>query len=74
MQLSVLEVLQIALFQKKIQTSSISLQEFMTEKSSVHESVKYILHTIERMEEQFYINSAQSFTIQQVKEKFKLLK
>jgi len=51
-----------------------SLQEFMTEKSSVHESVKYILHTIERMEEQFYINSAQSFTIQQVKEKFKLLK
>ncbi|MCB0648443.1 MAG: hypothetical protein KDC49_17350 [Saprospiraceae bacterium] len=50
-----------------------SLQEFMNEKSSLHESVKYILHTLERMEEQFYMNNAQSFTINQVKEKLKLL-
>lgn len=50
-----------------------SLQEFMNEKSSLHESVKYILHTLERMEEQFYMNTAQSFTINQVKEKLKLL-
>lgn len=50
-----------------------SLQEFMNEKSSLHERVKYILHTIERMEEQFYMNNAQSFTIKQVKEKLKLI-
>ncbi len=50
-----------------------SLQEFMNEKSSLHESVKYILHTLERMEEQFYMNNAQSFTINQVKEKLKLI-
>ncbi len=50
-----------------------SLQKFMTEKSSLHVSVKYILHTLERMEEQFYMNNAQSFTIKQVKEKLKLL-
>jgi hypothetical protein len=51
-----------------------SLQKFMKEKSSVHDNIKYILHTIERMEEQFYMNNAQSFTIQQVKEKLELLK
>ena len=56
---------------KKVKSS---LQKFMTEKSSINESVKYILHTIERMEEQFYMNNAQSFTIQQVKEKLELLK
>jgi hypothetical protein len=50
-----------------------SLQEFMNEKSSLHENVKYILHNIERMEEQFYMNNAQSFTINQVKEKLKLI-
>lgn len=50
-----------------------SLQEFMTEKSTLHESVKFIFHTIEKMEEQFYMNSAQSFTINQVKEKLKLI-
>ena len=51
----------------------LSLQEFMKEKLSLHENVKYILHTIERMEEQFYMNNAQSFTINQVKEKLKLI-
>jgi hypothetical protein len=50
----------------------LKLQEFMAEKSSVHGNVKYILHTIERMEEQFYMNNAQSFTIKQVKEKLEL--
>ena len=50
-----------------------SLQEFMIEKSSIHESVKYILLTIERIEEQFYMNNAQSFTIKQVKEKLNLI-
>lgn len=50
-----------------------SLQQFMIEKSSVHENVKYILHTIERMEVQFYMNDAQSFTIKQVKEKLNLI-
>ncbi|PZX47556.1 NACHT domain-containing protein [Algoriphagus chordae] len=51
----------------------LSLQEFMSEKSSLHENVKYILHTIERIEEQFYMNSSQSYTIKQVKEKLKLI-
>lgn len=50
-----------------------SLRKFMTEKSSVHASIKYIVYTIDRMEEQFYMNNAQSVTIQQVKEKLKLL-
>jgi hypothetical protein len=49
------------------------LQEFMTYKFSLHVNVKYILHTLERMEEQFYMNNAQSFTIKQVKEKLKLI-
>ena len=51
-----------------------SLQDFMTEKSSLHESVKFIVHTIERIEEQFYMKNMQSFTINQVKEKLKFLK
>jgi energy-coupling factor transporter ATP-binding protein EcfA2 len=50
-----------------------SLQKFMTEKSSLHVSVKYILLTIERIEEQYYMNNSQSFTIKQVKEKLKLI-
>jgi hypothetical protein len=48
------------------------LQEFMANKSSVHSNVKYILHAIKRMEEQFYMNKAQSFTLKQVKEKLEL--
>ncbi|GGD99608.1 NACHT domain-containing protein [Planktosalinus lacus] len=51
-----------------------SLREFMSEKASLIHSVKYILHTIERIEEQFYMKNAQSFTIQQVKDKLELLK
>jgi hypothetical protein len=51
----------------------LSLHEFMSEKSSLHESVKYILHTLERMEEQFYMNNVQTYSINQVKEKLKLV-
>ena len=55
---------------KQVKTS---LQKFMDEKSSIHRNVKFILYSIERMEEQFYMNNAQSLTIKQVKEKLKLL-
>jgi energy-coupling factor transporter ATP-binding protein EcfA2 len=50
-----------------------SLQKFMTEKYSLNVNIKYILHTLEKMEEQFYMNNSQSFTIEQVKEKLKLI-
>ncbi|CAG0956617.1 hypothetical protein FLAV_00475 [Flavobacteriales bacterium] len=50
-----------------------SLKKFIEEKSALNQNVKYILHTIERLEEQFYMNRAQSYTIKQVKEKLKLL-
>lgn len=37
------------------------------------QNVKYPLHTIERLEQQFYMNKAQSYSIEQVKEKIKLI-
>lgn len=50
-----------------------SLEKFMNEKLSIHPNVKFIQNRIERMEEQFYMNRAQSYTIKQVKQKLKLI-
>jgi hypothetical protein len=50
-----------------------NLEQFINEKSSINENVKYILLTIERIEAQFYMNRAQSYSIQQVIEKLKLV-
>lgn len=50
-----------------------SLEYFMQEKSSIYGNAKYLLHTIERLAEQFYMNRAQSYTIKDVKEKLKLI-
>ncbi len=49
------------------------LSKFKEEKSSIHENVKYIVYSIERMEEQFYMNCAKLYSAEQVKEKVKLL-
>lgn len=50
-----------------------SLVKFMEEKSTINSNIKYLLHTIERFEQQFYMNLSQSFTINEVKEKLKLI-
>ncbi len=44
------------------------------EQRNLHNDVKYILHTIERVEQQFYMNKAQSYTINEVKEKLEAIK
>ena len=49
------------------------LEKFMLEKSQLNKNIKYLLHTIERLEEQFYMNRAQTYTILDVKEKLKLI-
>lgn len=51
-----------------------SLQKFMDEKTAINESVKYIIQSIERIEDQFYMSNAQSFNINEVKEKLELIK
>ena len=50
------------------------LENFLNENISIHNNVKYLLHTIERLEDQFYSTRSRSFTIKQVKEKLLLLK
>ncbi|WP_069130087.1 NACHT domain-containing protein [Rhodohalobacter halophilus] len=48
------------------------LRDFMEEHKET-KNVKFLLHTIERMEHQFYMNKAQSYSINQVKQKLKLI-
>jgi hypothetical protein len=49
-----------------------SLRGFMEEHKET-KNVKYLLHTIERMEQKFYMDKAQSYSIKEVKEKLRLL-
>ncbi len=49
------------------------LHKFMTDNLSVYENAKFILHTIERIQEQFYMNNTHSYTINEVKAKLKLI-
>ncbi len=50
----------------------LNLQEFIIKNSTVYKNAKYLFYTLEKIEEQFYMNYAQSFNIKQVKEKLKL--
>ena len=59
--------------QENFNEVKMSLEKFMHEKESLHENVKYLLYTIEKLEEQFSMNRAQSYTIKEVKEKLKLI-
>lgn len=51
-----------------------SLSKFMIEKSSIHKNVKYLVHTIERLDDKFYLNRSHTYTITEVKEKLKLIR
>jgi hypothetical protein len=51
-----------------------SLGKFMIDKMGIHENVKFLIQTIEIMEDQFYMNRVQVYTIGEVKEKLKILK
>lgn len=48
------------------------LREFIDDHKET-KNVKFLLHTIERMEHHFYMNKAQSYSINQVKQKLKLI-
>jgi len=48
------------------------MREFMEEHKET-KNVKFLLHTIERMDHQFYMNKAQSYSINQVKQKLNLI-
>jgi len=50
-----------------------TLKVFINSNIQKYNNVKYILNSIERMDEQFYMNKAQSYSINQVKEKLKIL-
>jgi hypothetical protein len=46
-----------------------ALERFLEQRRGKYKNVNYLLHTIQRLENQFYMNKAQSYTIAQVKEK-----
>lgn len=50
-----------------------ALEKFMTENKNIFKDVNYLLHTISRLEQQFYMNKAKVYTIEQVKKKIKLI-
>jgi GTPase SAR1 family protein len=49
-----------------------SLDNFINDKAYINDNVKYLVQTIERMEEQFYMNRVQVYTISGVKEKLRI--
>jgi hypothetical protein len=50
-----------------------ALEKFMTKNLTKYKHVNYLLHNIQRMENQFYMNKAQTYTIDNVKEIIKLI-
>jgi hypothetical protein len=49
------------------------LVEFMNRYKHKYENVNYLVYTIERMEEKYYMNKAQAYSIGNVVKKLKLL-
>ncbi|HEX4373998.1 MAG TPA: hypothetical protein VHZ50_11905 [Puia sp.] len=49
------------------------LSQFIVENERKYENIKYLRVQLNRMDEQFYMNKAKTFTIDQVKNKLKLL-
>ena len=54
-------------------TVKLALEKFMNKNMGKYKNVNYLLHNIQRMENQFYMNKAQTYTIDNVKEKIKLM-
>jgi hypothetical protein len=50
-----------------------AIEAFMLKNEGKYEHVNYLVHNMQRIEEQFYMNAAKSYTIAQAKEKIKLL-
>ncbi len=51
----------------------ITMENFLNSKKLIYDDVKYLRSTIDRMEEQFYMNRAQSYTINEVREKLQMI-